>query len=405
MQGTAADLIKLAMIAVQDWLERERLAHASMIMQVHDELVLEVPEDELDTRQARAAGADDGRGEARRAAGGRRGRGRELGKGALMDVATAAGRLAAGELLAFPTETVYGLGADAANQSAVAKIFALKGRPADHPVIVHVSDIRGLAEWGAQIPSAAMALAQAFWPGPLTIIVRKSALVPAIVTGGQDTVGIRCPSHPVARELLREFARIGSGAIAAPSANRFGHVSPTTADHVRDEFGAAVPVLDGGECEIGLESTIIDLSRGQPALLRPGAITRAQVAEVLGAEPRERDASAPRASGTLAAHYAPLTALSLVGAGELESQLHALTNVAVLALGEPRFDSKAVSWIAAGEDPGRYAHDLYGNLRKLDAAGAKRILVEAPPESAEWEAVNDRLARAAAGSLAGDDDT
>lgn len=316
-----------------------------------------------------------------------------------MDAVSAAQRLAAGELLAFPTETVYGLGADAANESAVAKIFALKGRPADHPVIVHVPDIRGLAEWGAQIPGAAMALAEAFWPGPLTIIVRKSAGVPAIVTGGQDSVGIRCPSHPVARELLREFARIGSGAIAAPSANRFGHVSPTTADHVRDEFGAAVPVLDGGECEIGLESTIIDVSRGAPVLLRPGAITRAQIAEALGVEPRERDATAPRASGTLASHYAPLTALSLVGAGELESQLHTLTNVAVLALGEAPFDSKAVSWIAAGDDPERYAHDLYANLRKLDAAGAKRILVEAPPAGAQWEAVNDRLARAAAGSF------
>jgi len=321
-----------------------------------------------------------------------------------MDAALAAKRLAAGGLVAFPTETVYGLGADAANAAAVAKIFALKGRPADHPVIVHVADIRGFAQWGREIPDAAMRLAETFWPGPLTIIVKKSPSVPGAVSGGQESVGIRCPSHPVAQELLREFARIGSGAIAAPSANRFGHVSPTTSDHVRDEFGAAVPVLEGGACEVGLESTIIDLSRGEPVLLRPGAITRARIAEALGCEPRDRDSRAPRASGTLESHYAPLTALSLVGAGELASQLHVLTNTAVLALGEAPFDSKAVSWIAAPADPASYAHDLYANLRKLDAAGAKRILVEAPPATAAWEAVNDRLTRAAAGAAAGDDE-
>src|SRR5436305_1506006 len=216
----------------------------------------------------------------------------------------AARRLADGGLVAFPTETVYGLGADAANASAVARIFALKGRPADHPVIVHVADIRGLAEWSSSVPRSAIALAETFWPGPLTLIVAKSPRVPSIVTGGQSSVGIRCPSHPVARDLLREFTREGSGAIAAPSANRFGHVSPTTADHVRDEFGAAVPILDGGACEVGLESTIVDLSRGRPVLLRPGGISRAQIEAVLGEALRDRDADAPRASGTLAAHYA-----------------------------------------------------------------------------------------------------
>jgi len=321
-----------------------------------------------------------------------------------MNVAEAARLLAAGELVAFPTETVYGLGADATNESAVAKIFALKGRPADHPVIVHVADIRGLAEWSSRVPRAAIALAEAFWPGPLTLIVPKSARVASIVTGGQASVGIRCPSHPVARDLLREFARVGSGAIAAPSANRFGHVSPTTAGHVRDEFGAAVPVLEGGACEVGLESTIVDLSRGHPVLLRPGGISRAQIETVLGEALRERDADAPRASGTLAAHYAPETALSLVSADQLASELEVLTNVAVLAFGEPPVNARAVSWIAADADPGRYAHDLYSNLRKLDDAGAKRILVEAPPATGEWEAVNDRLARAAAGSLSRDDE-
>lgn len=322
-----------------------------------------------------------------------------------MNVAEAARRLADGELVAFPTETVYGLGADAVNESAVARIFALKGRPADHPVIVHVADIRGLAEWSSNVPQSAIALAEAFWPGPITLIVPKSPRVPSIVTGGQASVGVRCPSHPVARDLLREFTRAGSGAIAAPSANRFGHVSPTTADHVRDEFGAALPVLEGGPCEVGLESTIIDLSRGRVVLLRPGGISRAQIAKVLGEEPRERDADAPRASGTLAAHYAPATALSLVGAGELEAQLAILSNVAVLAFGEAPVHAKAISWIAAEADARRYAHDLYANLRKLDAAGAKRILVESPPATGEWEAVNDRLRRAAAGSLASDDET
>jgi L-threonylcarbamoyladenylate synthase len=322
-----------------------------------------------------------------------------------MNVAEAARRLAEGELVAFPTETVYGLGADAANESAVARIFAVKGRPADHPVIVHVADIRGLADWSSNVPPSAIALAEAFWPGPLTLIVPKSPRVPSIVTGGQSSVGIRCPSHPVARDLLREFARIGSGAIAAPSANRFGHVSPTTADHVRDEFAAAVPILDGGACEVGLESTIVDLSRGRAVLLRPGGISRAQVEAVLGEGLRDRDADAPRASGTLAAHYAPATALSLVSADQLAKQLGVLTNVAVLALGDPPANARAIAWIAAGDDPGRYAHELYANLRKLDGAGAKRILVEAPPATGEWEAVNDRLFRAAAGALFRDDET
>jgi L-threonylcarbamoyladenylate synthase len=268
-----------------------------------------------------------------------------------------------------------------------------------------VAGIGDLAEWSRDPSPAALALAKAFWPGPLTLIVPKSARVASIVTGGQLSVGIRCPSHPVARELLREFGRIGSGAIAAPSANRFGHVSPTTAEHVRSEFGGSVPVLEGGACDVGLESTIVDLSRGRPVLLRPGGISRAQIAEVLGEEPLERDADAPRASGTLAAHYAPATALSLVTASRLAAELGERSDVAVLAFGEAPANAKAISWIPAEQDASRYAHDLYANLRKLDAAGAKRILVEAPPSTPDWEAVNDRLARAAAGSLALDDET
>ena len=207
-------------------------------------------------------------------------------------VARAAAGLAAGEVLAFPTETVYGLGADATNANAVTKIFALKGRPADHPLIVHFADPAALGTWAADVPPSALALARRFWPGPLTMILRKSQRVIPEVTGGQDTVGLRCPSHPVAQELLREFARVGSGVVAAPSANKFGHVSPTTAEHVREEFGASVRVLDGGACDVGLESTIVDLSRGSPVLLRPGAISRAQLEAALGEPVRDRDEDA-----------------------------------------------------------------------------------------------------------------
>jgi L-threonylcarbamoyladenylate synthase len=316
----------------------------------------------------------------------------------------AARRLAAGELVAFATETVYGLGADARNPEAVAKIFAAKGRPADHPVIVHVQSIAALAIWGVNVPAAARGLAEAFWPGPLTLIVKRAAHVSDAVTGGQDTVGLRCPSHPIARDLLAAFARVGSGAIAAPSANKFGHVSPTTAEHVRDEFGSDLFILDGGACEVGLESTIVDVSRGEPVLLRPGAISRDDIRAVLGKPPRDRDAAAPRASGTLAAHYAPQTALVLVTPATLDEEVRNFTNVAVLAMREAPRHALATAWIAASADPARYGHDLYANLRRLDGSGAKRILVEAPPMTAEWEAVNDRLQRAAAGAGPLDDE-
>ncbi len=293
-----------------------------------------------------------------------------------------ADRLVRGEVVAFATETVYGLGADATNPAAVAKIFTLKGRPADHPLIVHFADPADLDRWAVEVPEFARRLAARFWPGPLTLILKRSAAMPDAVTGGQDTVGLRCPSHPIARALLEEFARIGSGAVAAPSANRFGHVSPTTAQHVRDEFGPGLFILDGGASEVGLESTIVDLSRGMPVLLRPGAITRRDIEGALGVAPADRDALAPRASGTLAAHYAPRTPVSLADRAMIEAQRAAGERIAVLEVG------------SAG--PEAYAHDLYANLRKLDRLGADRILVEAPPVSPEWDAVNDRLARAAA---------
>ena len=310
-------------------------------------------------------------------------------------IAQAAQRLAHGGLVAFPTETVYGLGADATNTHAVAKVFMLKGRPADHPLIVHVASAERLERWACDIPAAARTLAERFWPGPLTMILGKAASIPSIVTGGQPSVGLRCPSHRDAQALLREFERVGSGAIAAPSANKFGHVSPTTAQHVRDEFGDGLCIVDGGECEVGLESTIVDLSRGEPVLLRPGAVTREDIAAALGAAPRDRDAQAPRASGTLPAHYAPRTALVIVRPGDLEAEVSDRANVAVLAFREPPPSAGVSHWITAPDDPRRYGHDLYASLRRLDASGAKRIVVEAPPGVAAWEAVNDRLTRAA----------
>jgi len=318
----------------------------------------------------------------------------------MASAAEAARRLHAGELVAFPTETVYGLGADATNAEAVGKIFALKGRPETHPLIVHIADPLALELWARHVPANARKLADRFWPGPLTMILPKSARVPPAVTGGQDTVGVRCPSHPVAQELLRAFARIGSGGVAAPSANRFGHVSPTTAQHVRDEFGAAVEVVDGGACEVGLESTIVDVSRGAPVLLRPGAVSRRDIESVLGIAPAERDAAAPRASGTLAAHYAPRTPLALVDAASFEPELAKPGEAAVLALRARPAGARAAAWIQAPADPMRYGHDLYANLRALDRSGAARIVVESPPALPGWEAVNDRLKRAAAGALA-----
>lgn len=323
-----------------------------------------------------------------------------------VDIVAAAALLRDGELVAFPTETVYGLGADASRPDAVMKIFALKGRPADHPLIVHVEHPEDLRHFTASVPAAAQTLAGRFWPGPLTMILPKASRVPAEVTGGQDTVGVRVPSHPKARALLAEFNRVCGArqGIAAPSANRFGHVSPTSAEHVRTEFGPELAVLDGGECDVGLESTIVDFSRGDGVLLRPGGIERRDIEAALGTRLRERDAAAPRASGTLAAHYAPRTKLVLVTAAELENELRHADSYAVLAFARPYRGAAASHWITAPPEASEYAHDLYANLRRLDASGARCIFVEAPPTAPDWEAVNDRLARAAAGTSAMDDE-
>ncbi len=313
--------------------------------------------------------------------------------------------LKGGELVAFPTETVYGLGADAANPAAVVRIFAAKGRPADHPLIVHVAGHDWVERWAEKVPAAAWELMEAFWPGPLTLILKKQAWVPAAVTGGQDTVGLRVPGHPVALELLRRFAAAGgSGGIAAPSANRFGRISPTTADHVREELGGRVPlVLDGGPCKVGVESTIIDCSRGEPAILRPGHILPAHIEAVLGERPPVADAvGAPRVSGSLEAHYAPLTPMRLVASGRLLDFLNAHRHrggrCAALCHSQPPQAGMPHAWRMLPADPVGYAHDLYAALRDMDHAGVDMIAVEAIPDDPAWAAVADRLRRAAAGA-------
>ncbi len=306
--------------------------------------------------------------------------------------------------MAFPTETVYGLGADASNPAAVAKIFDAKGRPQDHPLIVHLAGAELLPQWAREIPRAAQQLAAAFWPGPLTLILKRASGVPDCVTGGQDSVGLRIPGHPVALTLLKAFAGEEAGrrysGIAAPSANKFGRISPTTAEHVRAELGAAVgSVLDGGECEVGIESTIVDLSRGRAVLLRPGRITPAEIAAVIGAEVQLPDAAAPRVPGALASHYAPRTPLSLADEAELSARLAELRGkkIAVLSRREAPagLNLDGVTWNAAPRAVAGYAHELYASLRRLDALDCALIIVEAPPATPEWQGVNDRLKRAA----------
>jgi len=317
-------------------------------------------------------------------------------------IARAVAKLHAGELIAFPTETVYGLGADAGRAEAVRKIFAAKGRPVDHPVIVHLHQAVELANWTRGVPVGAQKLAHSFWPGPLTLVLPRAVNVSDAVTGGQDTVGIRVPSHPVARALLAEFG----GGIAAPSANRFGRISPTTAQHVAEDLGDSVSIiLDGGPCAVGIESTIIAFADDEPMLLRPGAIGAADLERVLGRALRVPTSAAPRAPGTLAAHYAPKTAATLVPPGALHAELEQLAErdeaIAVLARTVTRPPEFSDAWIDAPTEPAAYAHDLYANLRALDHANADAILIEAVPAGDEWLAIRDRLERATRGE---DDD-
>jgi L-threonylcarbamoyladenylate synthase len=310
------------------------------------------------------------------------------------EIEKAAEILRAGGLVAFPTETVYGLGADASNPAALKKVFAAKGRPADHPLIVHLADMSELRHWAAEVPRVAWLLAEKFWPGPLTMVLKCAPKVSSLITGGQNTIGVRVPSHPVAQQLLKAFG----GGIAAPSANRFGRLSPTTAAHVREELGAAVDlVLDGGDCEVGIESTIVDLTRDPPAILRPGRISAQQIADALLTPIGAADSASPRVPGSLAAHYAPRTPLKLVHPDEIEAFVRGQSGipVAVLARRSRPRESKAALWQVAPENPEEYARILYAILRRMDAAGCQLIVVEALPQLPEWAGVRDRLGRAA----------
>ncbi|MFT7776812.1 L-threonylcarbamoyladenylate synthase [Roseateles sp.] len=313
-------------------------------------------------------------------------------------IQAAAQRLADGELLGLPTETVYGLAARADRDAAVAKIFAAKGRPSDHPLIVHVLDEASAESFADHLPATARRLMEAFWPGPLTVIVPRRPGMAEAAAGGHATVALRSPAHPVARAVLAAARVLGVDGVAAPSANRFGRVSPTLARHVVEEFGTGLMVLDGGACEVGIESSIVDCSRARPALLRPGLVGRARIEAVLGEALHEPDAAAPKASGTLAAHYAPSARVRLLDAEHLALRFAtavasgSLEGVAVYS----RAQLPAWRWQAMPADPAASAHELFAVLRAMDAAGAREIWVEAPPRDPAWDGVRDRLSRAAA---------
>ena len=311
-------------------------------------------------------------------------------------ITRAANVLRDGGLVAFPTETVYGLGADARNTVAVNRVFAAKRRPADHPVIVHIADSRQLPLWSPDVPRLAWQLAEAFWPGPLTMILRRASDVIDAVTGGQDTIGLRVPAHPVALDLLREFR----GGIAAPSANQFGHISPTTAAHVLAELNGDVDlILDGGPCSVGIESTIVDFTATRPRILRPGQLSRDMIEAVLGINLLDELTGAPRVSGDLPSHYAPHTPVRWLVSAQLEAALidaSTHTRIGVIALGvEANPGLPHIEWCSLSDDPVVYARLLYASLRELDEHGLDLILLEVPPDTRMWEAVRDRLRRAA----------
>jgi L-threonylcarbamoyladenylate synthase len=324
----------------------------------------------------------------------------------------AAQALQRGDLLGLPTETVYGLAADAGNDAAVAKIFAAKGRPADHPLIVHVASAQGVARFASHVPVFAQKLIDAFWPGPLTLILPRRPEVAGVAAGGQNSVGLRCPSHATAHAVLRHAETLGVYGVAAPSANLFGRVSPTTAAHVADEFGLDLLILDGGACDVGIESTIVDCTRAAPVLLRPGVLTPQQLSEACGVTVNtsgSSDAQAPRASGTLASHYAPSAQVQLMSAANLQMALDAYgqatsNHVAVAGrvavwsrsvLRVPEAYAAQIQWQPMPQDPAECAHQLFAQLRAFDAQGVDQIWVETPPLSPDWDGVLDRLTRAA----------
>ena len=320
-------------------------------------------------------------------------------------VKAAAEALQQGKLLGLPTETVYGLAADSDNDAAVAQIFTAKGRPANHPLIVHVADAAAITRYAKQVPVFAQQLIDAFWPGPLTLILPRLPDAAKASTGGQDSVGLRCPSHPVAHAVLVACQQLSPPVwgVSAPSANKFGRVSPTTAQHVAAEFGDDLLVLDGGACEVGIESTIVDCTRGVPVLLRPGAITRDDIQRACGQRPlskEELSANTPRASGTLLAHYAPNAKVRLMDGKQLQAALDVLgadgKNIAIYHRSPLKCASAAIHLRLMPQQALATAHELFGVLRDFDDIGAKLIWIETPPDTADWEGVLDRLQRASA---------
>ena len=348
-------------------------------------------------------------------------------------ITQAAQVIAAGGLVGLPTETVYGLAADAANEAAVAKIFSAKGRPSEHPLIVHVSDSLSASRFASQIPEFAQKLMDTFWPGPLTLILPRRPEIAAAAAGGQNSVGLRCPSHPVALALLKACAARGIHGLAAPSANQFGRVSPTTAAHVQGEFGDELLILDGGACSVGIESTIVDCSRGVPVLLRPGVLTATQIEYACGQNllansvlnslskeehsrqsirrlevdlsplkttPNAMLVDAPRASGMLESHYAPKAKLRLMDAKALQTALDILgvdaKHIAVYSRRQMHSASTNILFRRMPEDAAQAAQQLFATLRELDQPDIKLIWLETPPEDAVWDGVRDRVTRAAA---------
>lgn len=318
--------------------------------------------------------------------------------------------LEAGGLVAMPTETVYGLAADADNEAAVIASYRAKGRPLNHPLIVHVASPEAIDFWAEDVPASARMLAEKYWPGPLTLVLKKKPRCGLFVTGGQDTVALRCPSHPWAHALLTRFAGPTFKGVTAPSANTFGRISPSCAQHVAEDLGLKPEgkldmILDGGVCEFGIESTMLDLSTGKPRLLRHGVITRAELEEALGTAVPDAGSDAPRASGRLKSHYAPKTKLELLDGNQLTARALEIAReggtIALMA-GKARLEACATAGIRpllALESPAdvrSYGAQLYDALHRLDQAGATRILIERPPQTPEWAAVDDRLGRAAA---------
>jgi L-threonylcarbamoyladenylate synthase len=304
----------------------------------------------------------------------------------------AAGVLMNGGLVAFPTETVYGLGADACNAAAVARIYSVKGRPADHPLIVHVPSMEALGDWTADVPAYAIALARDYWPGPMTLVVTRSELAGDFVTGGQDTVGVRVPNHPVALGLLEAFTRAGGKGVAAPSANRFGNVSPTTAQAVSDELSDYLAesdlILDGGACAVGVESTIIDCTGDVPKILRPGAITEEMVEHSTGLDVLGADGVPIRVSGSLESHYSPLAKVVLDQSPLAGQGFIAMANIV---------SSAGVIRLAAPTTHDEFARVLYSALRAADEQGLNTVVVAQPAGNGIAIAIRDRLMRAAKG--------